>query len=426
MRNSEFFKNKTVVIVGLARSGVACANLLYRLGAKVKVTDIQDNPQTHQAAGRLCSPEIKIELGAHNRRFIEDSDLIVISPGVPLDSLCARWAAELNIPLVSEIEIGGMLCSAPVIAITGANGKTTVTTLIGQMLKASGKNAFVCGNIGNPFCDYVEKAKEDDYIVLEVSSFQLETTRNFQPKIALILNLTPNHLDRYRSLEDYAQAKKRIFMNQGKEDFLVLNADDQFLKKAVGQARSKTVFFAKDDTFNSNQSAVMAVGKILGIQDKKIKKVFREFKGIPHRLEEVTRIKGVRFVNDSKATTADSAIWALSNISAPLILIAGGRHKGIDYGVILGAAKNNIKYAFLFGEAKDIIASDLSSGGFPIDKVDNLKEAVHRAYAKAKPGFTVLLSPMCSSYDMFKDYEQRGEVFKEIVLGLKGKARVHD
>ena len=418
MRNSEYFKNKKVTIIGLARSGVACANLLQRLGAQVSVTDIKDDLQSRQACQQLCSSEFKVELGKHSQELIKQADIVVISPGVPLDSLCVNWAKEFNKLLISEIEVASILCSATVIAVTGSNGKTTVTTLIGKVLESAAKKVFVCGNIGNPFCAEVEQMQEGDFVVLEVSSFQLETIKDFKPKIAIILNLTPNHLDRYNNLQEYLEAKKRIFLNQDQNDFLVLNADDRLLSALTTETRSKVVFFTKEKGLNPNQSVVMAVGEILGVELEVMQKVFQEFKGIQHRLEEVAEIKGVKFINDSKATTADSAIWALNNINSPIILIAGGRHKGIDYRVILDAAKGKIKQAFLLGEAKDIIASDLNAGGFSIEKVDNLKEVVNKAYHQARPGYFVLLSPMCSSYDMFTDYEERGRVFKSIVLDL--------
>jgi len=425
MRNSKYFKNKKVTIVGLARSGLACANLLHRLGAMVSVTDIKDDPQIRQACAKLYSSKIKVELGKHSQDLIKQADLVVISPGVPLDSLCVNWAREFNKLLISEIEVASILCPAQMIAVTGSNGKTTVTTLIGQVLAASQKKVFVCGNIGNPFCAEVEKMQEGDFVVLEVSSFQLETIKDFKPRIAVILNLTPNHLDRYKNIQEYLDAKKRIFMNQDQNDSLVLNADDQLLSAAASCAKSKVVFFTKAKGLNPNQSAVMAVGRILGLGLNQMQKVFSEFKGIEHRLEEVAEINGIKFINDSKATTADSAIWAISNIASPIILIAGGRHKGIDYRVILEASKDKIVHAFLIGEAKDIIASDLKGGGFSIENVDTLKEAVTKAYYQARPGYFVLLSPMCSSYDMFADYEERGRIFKKIVLDLFQEAKRH-
>jgi len=425
MRNSEYFKNKKVTIVGLARSGVACANLLHRLGAFVSVTEINDNSQSRQACAKLSFSEIKVELGKHSQDLIKQADLVVISPGVPMNSLCVNWAKEFNKLLISEIEVASILCPAQIIAVTGSNGKTTVTTLIGKVLAATQKKVFVCGNIGNPFCAEVEKMQSGDFVVLEVSSFQLETIKDFKPLIAIILNLTPNHLDRYNNIQEYLDAKKRIFMNQEQGDFLVLNADDPLLSSLSCNPKSKVIFFTKQEGANPNQSAVIAVGKALGVELGKMQKVFQEFKGIQHRLEEVVEINGVKFINDSKATTADSAIWAISNISSPINLIAGGRHKGIDYRVILDVAKDKVIHAFLIGEAKDIIASDLKAGGFWIEKVDTLKEAVTKAYLSARPGYVVLLSPMCSSYDMFTDYEERGRAFKRIVLDLVQEVKSH-
>jgi len=420
MRNQEYFKNKKITILGLARSGVACANLLFKLGAKVSVTDIKNDPSTKDACSRLVSSAISFELGKHSAEFIEQADLVVISPGVPFESPAAKMAARFNKPVISEIEVASILCPAPIIAVTGANGKTTVTTLIGLILKEAKKKVFVCGNIGNPFCGQVESINEEDLVVLEVSSFQLEAIRDFKPKIAVILNLTPNHLDRYNNLQEYFQAKKRIFVNQDKTDFLVLNSDDSRLAGLIGQAKSEIVFFKKEPGLNSNQSAVLAVGGILGIKKDLILKVFREFKGIEHRMEELSQIKGVRFINDSKATTADSAIWAIKNVENPVVLIAGGRHKGIDYRVILESASGKVKQAVLLGEAKVKIAQDLK-GAFPLVMADTLEDAVGKAYSLANAGDCILFSPMCSSYDMFKDYEERGRVFKRIVEELAVK-----
>jgi UDP-N-acetylmuramoylalanine--D-glutamate ligase len=216
---------------------------------------------------------------------------------------------------------------------------------------------------------------------------------------------------------EYLDAKKRIFMNQDKNDFLVLNADDPLLKSIASLPRSRVVFFAKEGGLNPNQNAVIEVGRILKVKMEDMLSAFKDFKGLEHRMEEVAEINGIKFINDSKATTADSAIWAISNISAPIILIAGGRHKGINYKVILEPAKNKVKQAFLIGEAKDIIASELKEG-FPVEKVSSLKEAITKSYEQARSGDCILFSPMCSSFDMFKDYEQRGEAFKLIVLDL--------
>jgi UDP-N-acetylmuramoylalanine--D-glutamate ligase len=424
MRNIEYFKNKKVTVVGLARSGLACANLLHSLGASVRVTDIKDNDQTRSYAALLSSRDILVELGLHSEDFIRQADLVVISPGVPGNSQSLAWARKFAKPVISEIEVAGMICPAQIIAVTGANGKTTVTTLIGITLKACGKNVFVCGNIGNPFSAEVCKMREGDFAVVEVSSFQLERIRDFKPKIALIINLTPNHLDRYNNMQGYLAVKKRIFMNQDKNDFLILNALDPLLSGLAPEAASKVIFFTREEGFNPNQCAVLKAGEILGLDRPKMLDVFSKFKGLEHRMEEVAQINKVRFINDSKATTADSAIWAINSISSPVILIAGGRHKGIDYRVIIEAARNKVKQAVLFGEAKDRIAACLD-GEFPAEKAVSLEEAVNKAYALAKPGYSVLFSPMCSSFDMFTDYEERGRVFKKIVLDLAGRNELH-
>jgi len=416
MRNTAYFKNKQVTIVGLARSGVACANLLAGLGACVRVTDIKDNAQT-RAGALLLSKDIQVELGRHSEDFIKRADLVVISPGVPGSSQPAVWAKDFAKPVISEIEIAAMLCPGKIIAVTGSNGKTTVTTLIARVLEAGGKKAFVCGNIGNPFSGEVARIGEGDFAVVEVSSFQLETIRDFKPKIALILNINPNHLDRYNNMREYLDAKKRIFMNQDKDDFLILNAQDPGLSGLENKTSAKTIFFFREEGLNPNQSAVLRVGELLGLDRKTMLKVFSDFKGIEHRMEDVAEINKIRFINDSKATTADSAIWALNSISSPVVLLAGGRHKGIDYRVIIEAARNKVKQVVLIGEAKDKIA-DCLKGEFPVEMAASLEEAVNKTYILAKPGYSVLFSPMCSSFDMFTDYEERGRAFKKIVLEL--------
>ncbi len=416
MRNTKFFKGKNITIVGLARSGLACANLLHGLGACVRVTEIKDNAQTRLSAGSL-SKSICFELGKHSQDFIKQAQIVVISPGIPSNADPIILAKEFSKPVYAEIEIASMLCPGQIIAVTGSNGKTTVTTLIGRIMAESGKKVFVCGNIGNPFCAEVEKMQEGDFAVLEVSSFQLETIRDFKPKIALIINLTPNHLDRYNNMQEYLAAKKRIFMNQDKNDFLILNALDGRLLGLEREAASKVIFFTQEPGLNLNQCASLKAGEILGLDRRKMLDVFSRFRGIEHRLEEVIEINKIRFINDSKATTADSAVWAINSIQSPIILIAGGRHKGIDYRVIIEAARDKVKQVVVIGEAKDRISADLK-GSFPVEASGSLKEAVNKAYSLAKPGYSVLFSPMCSSFDMFTDYEERGRVFKKIVLDL--------
>ncbi len=417
MRNTENYKNKKVIIVGLGRSGLACANLLYDLGADVSVTDNSDTELTHANALRLKSKQIKVELGRHTQEFIRDKDLMIISPGVRSDALAVTWAENFKIPIISEIEIASDLCPATVIAVTGSNGKTTVTTLIGNMLKAKGKKVFICGNIGNPFSGEVEKIKDGDFVSLEVSSFQLEWVYKFKPKISVILNFATNHLDRYKNIQQYLEAKKRIFMNQDRTDYLVLNNEDPVVRELAKETAAHILYFSQTKDINPNQAALLTVGTILGINKEIICKVLKEFKGIEHRMEYVAEINNVKFVNDSKATTVDSTIWALKNISRPVVLIAGGRDKGLDYSIILGLGRKKIREIILIGEAREKIKS-VFKGLLPIEEAVSLEEAVRIAYFKARPGDCVLLSPMCSSFDMFSNYEERGRCFKRVVYDL--------
>jgi UDP-N-acetylmuramoylalanine--D-glutamate ligase len=423
MINQDYFRNKNITVVGLARSGLACANLLFDLGAKVSVTDSSNGLATRKNARLLKSSKILRELGRHTPEFIKGADLLVISPGVPDTALPVVWAEKSGIPVISEIEVGWLLCPAKIIAITGSSGKTTVTTLVGKILKAAGYKAFVCGNIGNPFTGEVKKIRPGDFAVLEISSFQLEKIRTFKPKISVITNISKNHLDRYPGMPDYMLAKKRISLNQDKTDYLVLNQEDKELIKMAGSSRARVKFFKAESNLNPNQSAVLAVGSILGLPKDICLKVFKDFKGLEHRMEEVATVRGVRFINDSKATTVESAAWALRNISAPVILIAGGKDKGVDYRSLLAVARDKVKEVILIGEARKKIKAAFK-GYLSLSESATLPGAVNLAFSKADPGDCVLLSPMCSSFDMFSDYEHRGRVFKQAVKRLnKPKAK---
>jgi UDP-N-acetylmuramoylalanine--D-glutamate ligase len=418
MRNQEYFLGKKVLVVGFARSGLSAANLLYSLKAQVSITEKQDNPCLRNNLKELKSTDIKVELGRHSREFLDGIELVVISPGVPNEAFPVVLAKELGIPIISEIELAWILCSGKVVAITGTNGKTTVTTLTGKIIEAWGKKVYVCGNIGRPFTSVVENIDKEDFVSLEVSSFQLEHIDKFKPFISVLLNLSRNHLDRYSGMRDYLSAKERIFMNQDSSDFLVLNSEDSDICALGTNVKPRVLYFKKEEGFNPNQSAVLTISSILGVDENLVLKVFKDFKGVEHRMEEVADIEGVKFINDSKSTTTEATVWALNNLSVPIILIAGGREKGNDYGRVIDLARGKIKALILIGEAKEKLRLAFGNS-FSIKDTSTLDEAVYKAYSVASVGDCILFSPMCKSFDMFSNYEERGRIFKEIVHKIK-------
>ncbi len=416
MINQDYFKDKNITIVGLGRSGFACAGLLSKIGARVSVTEKNENSQVI-SLGRQLPSSISQEVGRHTLEFIQGRDLIVVSPGVDQDSQPLLWARQLGIPVISEIECAWHLCPARIIAITGTNGKTTTTTLIGRLLEAAGQEVFILGNIGTPFSAEVSRIQAHDFVSLEVSSFQLETIRTFKPKISVILNFSPDHLDRYPDLSKYLSAKSRIFMNQDESDYLVLNRDDPVIRNLAKESKAKVVYFDRGMHPNSNFAAVKAVASILGIDVNLCEDIFRTFTGLPHRLERVAEFESRDFINDSKATNPDATAFALHNISRPIILIAGGRDKGFDFSLIKDLICQRIKALILLGEAKDKIRQ-IFKMKLPITEASDLFQAVKSAFYQSQPEDCILFSPMCSSFDMFRDYEHRGEVFKEAVKSL--------
>ncbi|HOX55174.1 MAG: Mur ligase family protein [Candidatus Omnitrophica bacterium] len=416
------FKNKTITVFGLARSGLDVALLLSQMkeASKIKITDVNDNPVIRENAKKL-PPRIEAEIGRHSEDFIKDSDIIVISPGIRTDLPILEWARQKGIKVIGEIELGFLLCPAPIVAVTGTNGKTTVTTLSSQILKLTGKNVHLCGNIGNPFSREILKIKKDDLVCLEVSSFQLETIETFKPNVAVFLNLSRNHLDRYNNMQEYLAAKKRIFINQDKNDWAVLNYEDESVRNVSKAIKSQIVFFNtqddKKEDLNSNFLAAMAVGRIFGVKKEKCLEVFRDFKGIEHRLEWVRNVDGIDFINDSKSTTIEATIWALNNINKPIIMIAGGREKGSDFSTIKQQVGEKVKEIILIGEAKQKIKKALE-GATMILEAESLQDSVSLARRDAKRGDIILFSPMCKSFDMFIDFEDRGKKFKEIVRNI--------
>lgn len=425
--NKSDLKDKKVVVVGLARSGIASAILLKNSGAKVFVSDIKDDSETRKDREGLKRRAIEVEVGKHSEGLFKSADLIVVSPGVKFDAECLNWARSKNIPIISEIELGACFCPAPIIAVTGTNGKSTTTALIGEILKLSNKRVYVCGNIGRAFCAEVDKIAKDDLVSLEISSFQLEAITEFKPMVSVVLNFSRNHLDRHKNLEEYLAVKKRIFVNQDKNDFTVLNRDDPVVNNFARETRAQVRFFESSLDFNgfklnANQAAALRVGEIFDITQEDALGAIKNFKGLEHRMEFVENISGIDFINDSKATTVDSCAWALANLYKPVILIAGGRDKGADFRPIRDLIRRKVKNLILIGEAKEKI-KDAYKGITPIIEIDIFKKAVYAARDLANEGDCVLLSPMCASFDMFRDYEERGRVFKEIVKELKTENR---
>jgi UDP-N-acetylmuramoylalanine--D-glutamate ligase len=446
---------KRISILGMASSGLACARLLRKTGAKVFVSDAKPEEFLSVQIGKLKSLGIDFETGGHTSKVLQGQDYIVLSPGVPLDIPILRQAQELGIPAFSEIEVAFWLTDSRIIGITGSNGKTTTVTLVGEMLKENDREFSTGGNIGIPFSGILEEVSPDGFLVLELSSFQLERIEEFKPHVSSILNVTPDHLDRHPDLESYLEAKLRILENQTEDDFAVLNSDDENSLRLARQGKCEKLFFSTQKEVEqgaflrqgqlfsrwrgekqkivdaseigikgphnlSNAAAACAICTILNVAPESMQKALRRFKGVEHRLEQVATISGVSFVNDSKATNVESVWYALQSVSAPIILIAGGRDKGGDFSRLRDLARENVKTIILIGEAKEKIKRALGDL-IPSHYSDSLEEAVGLSVEKASRGDTVLLSPGCASFDMFKDYQHRGEVFKASVRGLESK-----
>lgn len=425
-------EGKKITVVGAKRSGMALARLIVRLKGLARISDQgSEDALPEDFRNWAGSNNVAFEFGGHSEAFIADSDMIVLSPGVSYFSECAEWAKGARIPVVGEIEFAAQYCPCPIIAVTGSNGKTTVSTLISKVLEQAGKANRLCGNVGSPFSDYVLDLQGTEYVVLEVSSFQMESVhdnaalgdseaalglKGFKPAVAIILNFSQNHLDRHKDMDEYFGAKKRIAINQDEGDYLVLNAKDDISKTI--SANAQVVHFNQGDhDANPNHSAVLSVAHILGIDPSLCQQVFSEFEGVEHRLEKVRMLDGVEFINDSKATTAQSALWALNSINRPVVMICGGRDKNIDFSILSDAVRAKVKHMYVIGEARPKIREAFGDV-IDLDECDGLEEAVEKAKSCASQGDCVLLSPMCASFDMFTDFEERGKVFKSLVNEL--------
>jgi UDP-N-acetylmuramoylalanine--D-glutamate ligase len=447
-------KGKNVLVIGLARSGIAAAIELKKLGAKVIANDIKPK-EALKDASILEANGIQSVFGCHPLGLLDRCDLIVVSPGVPDDIDILIEAKRRDITVVSELELGYWFAKAPLIAVTGTNGKTTTTTLIGEILKNDGKNVSIAGNIGVPLVQEVEQNEQKDYFVVEVSSFQLEHILHFKPKISVILNLTKDHLNRHKSFENYIEAKARILENQDESDYTVLNYDDDFVLSLSRRAKGKIVFFSRKHELEhgicikngvivikdngiifpllkanelgiqgahnlENALAAVSVAWVARTNLNNMAETLKDFHGVEHRLENVAIINGVKYINDSKGTNPDAAIKAIEAIKGPIVLIAGGYDKKSDYTEFINSFNDKVKQLILMGETAPIIErAALNQGYSNIQRVGSMREAVLAAAKSAQQGDTVLLSPACASWDMYSDFEERGRVFKEAVYSLK-------
>lgn len=441
---------KKISVIGMGRTGIAVAKFFHSLGHKVTVFDIKNLPTPFELKGLT----LEFHLGDPYYEGAEDADLIVVSPGVDREAPFIARAKAKGVPIKSEIEVAFEFCPAPIVAITGTDGKSTTTALLGHILRESGKKAIIAGNIGVPFIDVVNQITPQHIAVLEVSSFQLEWVDKFRPYIGVMLNISPDHMERHRSLEEYARVKFRLFSNQNKGDYAILNAEDPFIMEMSSQVPSRVLLFStspikEEGIFLEKGEINIRVGDSLctfplpfttlkgkhnlqnllagilsaylcGVSPEGIREAIPTFQPLPHRLEEVGRIKGVLFVNDSKATNPHSAEMALSSFDSPIIWIAGGQLKeGADYGALFSNHKGRIKGVVLIGESSDFLEDLARREGIEnIVKGESMEEAVEKAFLLASPGDVVLLSPACASFDMFQDFEERGERFKEAVKEL--------
>jgi UDP-N-acetylmuramoylalanine--D-glutamate ligase len=449
-------KGKKVLVVGLGKSGLASAVFLRRLGAQVTVSDIRSVEALASELPALLDAGVMVEAGGHGLLTFRRQDLIVVSPGVPLETPELVQARSFGTPIIGELELAARYLRGPILAITGSNGKTTTTALCGEIFAASGLPSQVGGNIGVPVTALIADSAEGKWNILEVSSFQLETIEQFRPKIAVILNITPDHLDRHGSMENYIAAKERIFLRQKAEDFLVLNAENAETQHAAARARSQVFWFSGarpvrqgafvyQDTIVwrpseqagpepvlrvdeiplkgahnvENVLAAVAAARLAGIPAETIREAVRNFHAVEHRLELVATIGGVEFYNDSKATNVDAAIKAVAAFSGGVHLILGGKDKNSDYTELIPSLRERAAAVYTIGAAADKIAAQIS-GAVRLIPCGTLDAAVARAAEAARPGEVVLLAPACSSFDQFENYEHRGRHFKQLVQARQG------
>lgn len=449
-------RGKKISVVGLGVSGLAVSKFLIKKKAWVRVTDRSKQRSIEDNARHLAGLGAEVETGGHTESFIKGSSLVVVSPGVPEQSPPNLWAKKHKIPIISEIELASMFCRGTVVGVTGSNGKTTTSHLIYKLLKDARRDSVLCGNIGCAFVEHLARICKKTVVVLELSSFQLEACPTFRPRIAVVLNLAPNHLDRHKSFREYVAAKERIFKNQKKNDFLVLNYDDPTVRRMASKSKSNILYFSQNSLPNGlclkqgcivlmrrgreiwrmdirschlvgmhnylNMMAAAAVGDLLKIPLKVMERTLIRFKTLEHRIEPMGQINGIRFLNDSKSTTVESTRAAIMSISGPVVLVAGGRDKEIDFGSIEPLIQARVRRAILYGEAGPKIRKAWRNFS-ACEIVKEFEDAVWMAFRHAQQGDSLLLSPMCTSFDQFNSYEERGEKFKEIYHQITTKIR---
>jgi UDP-N-acetylmuramoylalanine--D-glutamate ligase len=456
-------KGKKVLVIGAAKSGIACARFLAARGATVALNDVKPLAEWLPDALSLKDEGVGFVPGDVPMWLLDQVELVVLSPGVPTKTVPARYADRAGAEVIGEVELAARFLRGRMVAITGTNGKTTTTTLIGELLKDAGINVQVGGNIGTPLISLVDSSREDGWTVAEVSSFQLETIVDFHPQVALVLNVTPNHMDRYERVTDYAAAKHRIFRNQEAGDVAILNADDEIVSSWANGLRAHVTLFSTRRELDEglflrggrelvsrtsegervlvtrdeialrglhnveNVLAALAAGLACGASPESMRETVRRFRAVEHRLEQVAEINGVRFYNDSKATSVDATLKALEAFKdepGKIVLILGGRGKQAPYAPLEALLREKARKLILIGEDTGTIEKELR-GIAESERAVDMEDAVRRAFAAAQEGDTVLLAPACASFDMFRSFEHRGQVFKETVAELKESVGSH-
>ena len=451
------WQGKRVMVLGLARSGVAVAQLLCRHGATVLLNDKKTREQLGDSVAPLFGLDCEWFVGQGPEAAMETADVLLISPGVPIDAPVVKLAQEKGIPVTGELEVAAQLCAGTQVALTGTNGKTTTVSLLGEIFRAQGKRTHVAGNIGYPLSATAMESAEDDAVVVEVSSFQLETTEKFHPQVAAVLNLTPDHLNRHYTMENYAAVKRHIFDCQTENDVAVLNYDDAACRKMAEGLKAKIAYFSRKEALSEgayiendsivirwqgkeetvcraeevyipgphnleNALAAAMMAYAAGVPAAVIADTLRTFRGVEHRIEFVRELDGVKWYNDSKGTNVDSTIKAVETMKTPTVLVLGGSDKGVPFDELADSVVKSgvMEHVVLCGATGGKIGQALKEKGYTsLHTAHNYPDMVALCRSLARTGGNVLLSPACASFDMFSDYEQRGRIFKQLVNELK-------